>query len=280
MKIYQIVGVGLTTVMLLTACAPGREPSQTTVGTTELTSAEPAVTTVSTTVVEYQPTTPIVGGIGEKNEQYDVTNKNTTLLSVSLSLPVASITGNETLQATLAERLDAIEREIRDYIDLLGSKYKADASAGKGALTTPSVRVRFELNYFTSEAASLTYFYNETTSEGRTISYTRFCNVDLRVGSEILLSALLSEGAQEKLTAKLVEAVGETATDGLYDGQSELIADLLESSWYMTRETLSFRFSPGDLAPVNSGEISVSLDKEALADLLSSYGSALIGSRT
>ncbi len=263
--------------MLLTACAPERDATVTTSVLTELTSGEPVTTTTLLPTVDDDPVTVPMGGIGEKSERYEIKQGNRTLLSVSLILPVASITGNETLQATLTARLDERETEIRDYVEYLGEKYRADSAAGKDTLATPALQVRFSLNYFTADAAGLTYYYNETTSEGRTVSYARFSNIDLRVGSEILLSALLNEGASDTLVTKVKEAVEALGIDGLYEGQKALITDLVSSRWYMTRDLLVFCFSPGDLAPVSSGQITVELDKETLADLLSSYGSALIG---
>lgn len=275
MRIGRIVCAGLLLTLLLAACAPQKEPKQTT-ATSAVTTAVTSVTTTLGGDHEILTPTP-TGGIGEKLEQYDVmTEANEKVLSVSLRLPVATITGNDSLQETLTGRLDAIEEEIRSEIESLRQKYEADIDAGKQMLAVPSVTVRFSLNYFTSSAASLTYFYNETTSEGRTVSYARFCNIDLRAGSEILLSALLNESAGETLAGRVKDAVEQTGTAGLYDRQSERIADLLNSRWYMTRSSLTFYFSPGDLAPVSSGVISVELDKEALADLLSSYGAALI----
>lgn len=280
MKFTRIAAAGLLTVSLLSACAPeyGTNVEQTTVTTDLSTETSALTTTIQSVIGDDNTPKPVVGGIGEKTERFDSMHGKTTLLSVSLSLPVANITGNDALQQTLTQRLDAIEAEIRAYVDALTEKYEADYDADREGLATPSLQVRFALNYFTSNAASLTYFYNETTSEGRTISYTRFCNVDLRVGSEILLSALLKENASDALLAKVKEAVKNTGTAGLYDGQTELIADLASSSWYMTRDKLVFCFSAGDLAPVSSGEITVSFGKEALADLLSNYGNSLIGS--
>lgn len=276
MKIHQLIGAGLLLTMLLTACAPvGDETPVTSLTTEETTVETQATTTVQTTDNNLPIATP-VGGIGEKSEQYSITKGNKTLMNISLSLPVASTTGDQSLQETLTARLDLIEAEIRSTIDGLSQKYEADITAGREGLATPSFGVRFELNYFTSEAASLTYFYSETTSDGLSIAYTRFCNIDLRVGSEILLSALIGEGKADLLTAKLKEAVASSGIDGLYEGQDDLITDLMNSRWYLTRNSIAFRFSPGDLAPVSSGEITVSLDKAALAELLSSYGSALI----
>lgn len=280
MKICQIIGAGLLLTLLLSACAPEQgDPINTTTQASELTTEQP-ITTTGSTMGNDDPISVPTGGVGEKSERYDITQGDRTLLSVSLSLPVASITGNDDLQTKLTARLDAIEAEIRDYAEQLGEKYRADIAAGREGLATPSVRVRFELNYFTSEATALTYFYNETTSEGRIITYKRFCNIDLRVGSDILLSALLNEGANDLLIKRIGEAVKASGAVGLYEGQAELISELLNSSWYMTRDSLVFCFSPGDLAPVSSGEIEVRLDKDALADLLSSYGSALIGNES
>lgn len=281
MKFPQIILTASTICLLLSACAAEiTEPAVSTVGTTYTTAAaEPTSSTTVLTTGSDEPVQVPVGGIGEKSDRYDLTKGDQTVLSVSLSLPVASITGNEALQATLTERLDAIEAEIRSYAEHLRVKYEADMASGVEGLATPSLQVRFALNYFTSEAAGLTYFYNETTSEGRTISYSRFCNVDLRVGSEILLSALLNEGAQDKLATKISETVGQSDTVGLYAGLKDLISDLMDERWYMTRSALVFCFSPGDLAPVSSGEIQVSFDKAELTDLLSSYGSALIGEK-
>lgn len=276
MKIHHTIITALVLSLLLTACAPEKSPQETTALSTEQTSVETAPATVTQTTVMGDVIPVPMGGIGEYSEQYEVTKWGVTVLSVSLVLPVANITGNDSLQTALAERLDANEAEIRGYIDNLASKYETDLISGKTGLATPSVQVRFELNYFTADATSLTFFFNETTSEGRTVSYARFCNIDLRVGSEIRLSALLNEGGSDQLANKIKEAVEASGTDGLYAGQKDLIADLLEERWYMTRHTLEFRFSPGDLAPVSSGEITVSLDKETLAQLLNSYGGALI----
>lgn len=279
MKIHHIMISGLILPLLLTACAHERQPSDTTAYSTEQTDIQTVLTTVET-AVNTDPLPVPVGGIGETSERYDITKGDRTVLSVSLTLPVANITGNQSLQTELSERLSTYETEIRGHIDSLSAKYEADLDAGKEGLATPSLQVRFELNYFTADAISLTFFYNETTSEGRTIAYARFCNIDLRVGSEIRLSALLTEGGSGLLATKLKEAVESSQTEGLYAGQKDLITDLLEERWYMTRNSLEFRFSSGDLAPVSSGEITVSLDKEELADLLNSYGSALIDEKT
>lgn len=280
MKIQQIIGAVLLSTLLLSACAPKQDEPLSTTTSAAQTTATDVTTTVQTQGTIDPIPTPVVGGIGEKSERFEVRHDDKTVLWVTLSLPVASITGNDTLQSTLTARLDLIEAEIRDYADVLSEKYEADIEAGKQPLATPSLQVRFALNYFTAEAASLTYFYNETTSEGRTSSYTRFCNIDLRVGSEIMLSALLTEGAEAMLVNRVKDAIAEKEISGLYEGQKELISDLLGDNWYMKRDALAFRFSPGVLAPVSSGEILVEFDKDELADLLSGYGSALIGNQS
>lgn len=281
MKIHQIIILGLVGILFLSACAPDSDPPVTENSSTVSSTTEPPLSSSITSTrdpdIVDPPIVPSIGGIGEKSDRYDVVHEGKNVLSVSLSLPEASVTGNDSLQATLTARLEAIEADINGYIQALSEKYKEDILSGRDMLATPTISVRFSLNYFTSEAASLTYFYNETTSDGRVISYTRFCNVDLRVGSEIVLAALLNSGADEQLILRVRDAVRATDTVGLYEGQKELIAELLDSTWYMTTTALAFRFSPGDLAPVNSGEILVTLEKEAIADLLSSYGSALIG---
>lgn len=276
MKSPQIILTAALLCLGLSACAPEATPAVTTAQTALTTTAEPIDATTALTTGKDEPIQVPVGGIGEKSERFDYTKDEKTVLSVTLSLPVASITGDDALQSTLTGRLDAIEAEIRGYAEDLRDKYEADIASGKEGLAVPSLQVRFALNYFTSEAAGLTYFYNETTSEGITLRYSRFCNVDLRVGSEIQLSALLNEGASDTLANRISEAVGQSGTAGLYEGRKDLITDLMDERWYMTRTELVFCFGPGDLAPVSSGEILVRFDKAALADLLSSYGSALI----
>ncbi len=275
MRIRQIISVGLM-LILLSACAPNKDPAVTT-GDADLTTGDPDQTSYIATFSTSDPIEVPTGGIGEKTEQYLISQNEKSVLSVSLSLPVASITGDSSLQETLIGRLEAIETQIRQYVETLHVKYAADIAAGREGLTTPSIQVRFTLNYFTSEAASLTYLYNETTSEGRTVSYARFYNIDLRVGNEILLSALLKDGAQDTLIKNLKQAVEDTETAGLYEGQEALLSDLLNSRWYMTRTSIVFLFSPGDLAPVSSGEIRIVFDVDSLNGLLSDYGSVLIG---
>ncbi len=274
---YKLIAAGLIACCLLTACAPEKDPPVT--GEGEDTD------TVTTPVQTDEPLPPIIGpsfpgtvqsGIGEMTERYDYTEGEHTVLSVSLTLPVANIKGNDALQTTLSGRLEEVYTTLKKEIDGLYQQYLADFRAGREFLTTPSVQVRFTLHYFTAEAVSMTYLFTETASDGIVYTRSAHSNLDLRVGSEIRLSALLKDGKNDAVLAILTEKLQSAPPEGLYENAIRNLAARLDSAWYIADGSLSVYLEAGEIAPISSGSILLTLTKSELSLILSDYGNALL----
>ena len=273
---YKLIAIGLLVCALLTACAPEKDPpnTQSEDGTTELTTPDFTVNTAPVDPPQFP--SGMQSGIGEITERMSYTEGEQVILNVSLTLPVASVEGNDALQETLSERLEALHNELRQEIDLLYRQYLADYKAGRVGLTTPSVQVRFDLHYFTSEAASMTYILTETTGDGIVYTHSYHSNLDLRVGSEIRLTAMLADGKTDGLLALLQAKLTESPPEGLYDDALQNLNPLLDSSWFIADGKLSIRLEAGTVAPLSSGDILLTFTKAELSGLLSDYGNALL----
>lgn len=270
----KLIAIGLLC-CCLTACAPQNEPPVT---------DKPILTTALTSSAESNDPIPPIqppefsntpkGGIGFLTEQRDYTEGDNTVLQVTWVLPVANVEGDEVLQSTLADSLASVESELQGEVDQIYRQYLRDYQAGNSGLNTPSVLIRYNLHYFTSDAVSLTYILTETTEDGQVYVRSYHSNLDLRVGSKIQLSALLqdTDAVVELFTQKL----NDTAPDGLYDGAAELTADDLSDLWYLESGTLSVQLPAGKVAPLSSGDIILTLTEDELDGLLSEYGKALL----
>lgn len=273
---YKLIATGLLVCTVLSSCAPEKDPpdTQSEDGTTELTTPDSTVNVTPLDPPEFP--TGIQSGIGEYTEQFGYTEGEQVILNVSLTLPVANMEGNDALQTTLSRRLDALHDELRQEIDLLYQQYLSDYKAGRVGLTTPSVQVRFNLHYFTSEAASMTYILTETTGDGIVYTHSYHSNLDLRVGSEIRLTALLADGKTDRLLALLQAKLTEAPPEGLYDDALQNLDTLLDSSWFIADGKLSVRLEAGTIAPLSSGDILLTFLEAELSELLSDYGKALL----
>lgn len=272
----KLIALGLLCA-LFTACAPEQEPpapDHTTV-----------TTQVTTTLPPDDPLPPIVGpsipgglqsGIGEKTDRFSYTQEEDVLLNVTMTLPVASVEGDDTLRQTLAAQLSAVEEELQQRIELLHQQYLRDYQAGIDGLTTPSVQIRFDLHYFTTEAASLTYIFTETTRDGMVRTERYHSNLDLRVGSRIRLSALLKEDTTDGLLSMTMDKLTADSPDGLYENAQQILGAKLSSAWYITEGTLSILLEAGEIAPLSSGNILITFTEAELQGLLSDYGKALL----
>lgn len=273
---HKLIAVGLLCV-LLTACAPDQDAS--------VTEDPEESTSVTTTLNAEDSLPPIVppsfdgtvqSGIGEKTEQYRYTEGEYTVLNVSLTLPVANVEGNEALQKTLSERLDALRKDLEAEIDRLYQQYLSDYKAGREGLTTPSVQVRFELHYFTAEAVSMTYILTETTGDGMVYTHSYHSNLDLRVGSEIRLTSLLKDEKTDGLLTLLIERLKASPPEGIYENAEQILSARLDSAWYIAGGNLLILLEPGEIAPLSSQSILLTFTEAELSELLSDYGKALL----
>ena len=263
--------------LILSSCAPEREPpapEQTTV-----------TTQATTTQFTDDPLPPIIGpeipgglqsGIGEKTSRFSYKEGEEVLLNVSLSLPVASVVGDDALQQTLSAQLSAVEKDLQNRIDLLYQQYLRDYQSGIDGLTTPSVQVRFDLHYFTTEAVSMTYIFSETTRDGIVHLSRHHTNLDLRVGSEIRLLAILKEETTDGLMSLVIDKLASNSPDGLYSNAEQILESKLSSAWYITNGNLSILLDAGEIAPVSSGDILITFSESELQELLSDYGKTLL----
>lgn len=261
----------------LAGCAPAKEPFITneTAQTTGVTTTESSDETLPPIQPPNFPNTP-QGGIGKETTQYSYTEGDTTILKVSMTMPIASIVGDETLQATLESRLALVETQLQKEIDQLYRRYLQDYQAGKTGITVPSVMIRFQLNYFTAEAASMTYIFSETTWDGLVYTHLYHSNLDLRVGSTMQLSALLTDGMLSGMESIIAKKLTEQAVDGQYENALQIIMDDLDSAWYILPGYLQIHMESGKIAPISSGEVVLSFSEEELSHLLSDYGKALL----
>ena len=274
---YIRIAAGILACGMLVACAPVNErPDQ-----------QSSQTTTAATTTQAPPQTiapldrPIFPagsqcGIGEITETKSYTEGDYVILNTSLTLPVAYVEGNDRLATALNDYLNAFHKERKQEIDLLYRRYLADYQAGRKRLTTPSVRVRFELQYFTAEAVSITYRFTETTGDGVVNTHTHHTNIDLIVGAQIHLDALFTDSADEALQALLQTKLKESSVEGLYENALQNIAAILEDAWYLSDGKLIISLDAGKIAPLSSGAVKLTLTGEELSHLLSDYGKTLL----
>lgn len=273
----KLMVMGLLLSCLLTACAPANDPPS---------PVDPEKTTATTTTGITNDRIPIIippdfnqtvqGGIGETSRHYDYIEGEHTVLRVTMLLPVADIRGDDALQQTLEARLQATQNELEAEIEQLHQQYLADYRAGRDSIATPSVQVRFDVHYFTAEALSMTYVVTETTGDGMVYTHRHHSNLDLRVGSEIRLEALLAGGKIDGLLSLVQAKLEKTPPDGLYDGAMQKLQTLLNSSWYITEGKLTVCLEPGTIAPISSQSVLLTFTEAELSALLSDYGKALL----
>ena len=272
----QLITV-LLAALLLTGCAPAKLPVVTTT---------PDITTVATTTdaVE-EPLPPIQNpefpgslhsGIGRYTTQQTYTENEDVIMRVSMTLPVASIVGDKSLQTTLETRLAAIESQLKKEIDQLYKRYLSDYRAGRTGIAVPSVVVRFQLNYFTTEALSLSYIFSETTWDGLMYTHLYHSNLDLRVGSSMMLSSLMKDRPQIAMEMLIPTALTAQSIDGMYSNAAQIILDNLDELWHIAPGELHLHIEPGVIAPLSSGEVMLVFSEDQLEHLLSDYGKALI----
>ena len=267
----------LLTALSLTGCAPAKLPPVTTA---------PIYTTVATTTqIPKDPLPPIRNpefpgalhsGIGRVTTQQTYTENDDIILRVSMTLPVASIVGDKALQETLESRLLLIESRLKKEIDQLYKRYLADYQAGREGLAVPSVAIRFQLNYFTTEALSLTYILSETTWDGLVYTHLYHSNLDLRVGSSMLLSSLMKDNPKISMEGLIANALSNQSIDGLYSNATRIVLDNLDYSWHISPQQLHIHMEPGVVAPLSSGEVMLTFSENVLEHLLSDYGKELI----
>lgn len=262
---------------VFTACAPVKTKPVTneTERTTEVTTLASPEDTLQPIQPPEFPNSP-QGGIGKYTTQYNLTENDTVILKVSMTMPVASITGDDTLQATLESRLALVEDRLNSEINQLYNRYLQDYHAGHTGITVPSVMIRFQLNYFTADSASMTYFFSETTWDGLVYTHLFHYNLDLRVGSTMQLSALLNEDGFSGLERIVSDKLSQQSVEGQYDNALEIIMEKLDSAWHISPGHLHIHMESGQIAPLGSGEVMLSFSEEELSKLLSDYGKALL----
>lgn len=272
----QLITV-LLAALLLTGCAPAQLPVNTTV---------PDYTTVATTTHAVEDPLPPIqnpefpgslhSGIGRYTTQQTYTENDDVIMRVSMTLPVASIVGDKSLQTTLESRLAVIESQIENEVDELYKRYLSDYRDGREGIAVPSVVVRFQLNYFTTEALSLTYIFSETTWDGLMYTHLYHSNLDLRVGSSMMLSSLMKDKPQIAMEMLISTALATQSIDGVYSNAAQIILENLDRSWHISPGELHLHVEPGVIAPLSSGEVILVFSEEQLEHLLSDYGKALI----
>ena len=267
----------LLTALLLTGCAPAKLPTVTTA---------PVYTTIAiTTQDREEPLPPIQhpefpgvlhSGIGSATTQHTYTENDDVIFRVSMTLPVASIVGDSNLQMTLEGRLFIIESQLKKEVDQLYKRYLNDYRMGREGMAIPSVTIRFQLNYFTTDALSITYTFSETTWDGLVYTHLYHTNLDLRVGSSMLLSSLMKDRPQIAMEMLIFNALANQSIDGLYANAAQIILDELDYSWHISPGQLHIHIEPGVIAPISSGEVMLTFTEDELEHLLSDYGKALI----
>ena len=262
---------------LLSSCAPAKVPP--------ITLDTQTTTDVTTSIQSEEPLPPIYtpvfpgavqSGIGRETTQYTYKENDQTILNVSMTMPIANIAGDKTLQSTLENRLAQIETQLQKEIESLYKRYLQDFRAGREGIVTPTVTIRFQLNYFTTEALSITYIFSETTWDGLLYTHLYHSNLDLRSGSFMLLDKLLKESPQIGLEMLISNQLNEQNIGGLYPNAIQIVMDNLDKTWHISPGYLHVHMEAGVIAPLSCGEIMLVFSKAEVEHLLSEQGKALI----
>jgi len=221
---------------------------------------------------------PVLGGVMGKAEHTDYKEGEEVALSVNLLLPYAEIPDNEAVQQKVTQKLEAINDEIRSSVENISRNYINDLKNGVTHISTPSLSVSFTLCYFTEKAMSIAISMTETNSFSDTFRSCRYYNFELdSYGADITFDTLFSDRLNDNRD-KITELITEKADGcgGLYPEYRTIIAENASECFYISGESVYFRFDPYVLAPGSRGYITFELKFCDISPYLSEYGRDLL----
>ena len=220
----------------------------------------------------------VLGGVMGKAEHLDYKEGDEVALSVSLLLPYAEIPDNEAVQQKVSQKLDAINSEIRNRVDLISRNYVNDLKNGIKHLSVPSLSVNFTLCYFTEKAMSIAINMTEINASGDTYRSSEYFNFELdSYGADITFDTLFSDRLSDHRESVIGLVRDKAAGIGnLYPEYLSIIEESAPSNWFVSGESIFFRFDPYTLAPGKFGFVTFELKFTDISPYLSDYGRDLL----
>ena len=280
-NVYLYLSAVLAFTVLFASCASlVRKPNEAV--ETTLSDTTPIVTSLENTTVITTPvwSTQTGEGIIETHSGHVITNVFNTeikegdqiLIKAKMMVPEVIFYDNESLQNTVNYNLGIIRFELEHAVLAICNRYiGTDPSSN---VSMPDVVVDYKLEYFTKEAMSLKFTIIETDNNGNVYKSYKCYNIGLTTGSLIDTPTVFKDETLGEISDLIANAI---ETDGtyLFDNSKELIMKNLSTAWYISYNKLNVCFSPGVIAPVASGVITLSLEKDRFSSLLSQYGDML-----
>ena len=280
-NIYLYLCTVLASTVLFVSCASlVRKPDEA-VETTAPTTTPIVTSLETTTVITTHPWSTQTGlGIIETHSGHVITDVFNTeikdgdkvLIKAKMMIPKVVFYDNESLEKTVNYNLSVIRYELEHAVLAICNRYTgSDPSLN---ISLPDVIVDYSLEYFTKEAMSLKFTIIETDNNGNVYKSYKCYNIGLTTGSLIETPTVFKDETLSEISTLIANALEKEGTY-LFDNGKDLIMKNLATSWYISYNKLNVCFGPGEIAPVANGVITLSLEKDKFASLLSKYGEML-----
>lgn len=290
LRLIRFLASALTLPLLLSSCALiGNHPS----GTASSDTGDfpvltyPVEKVTESPIFYYFPSVLDVNihdvGVKPTDTVYEITEPDgSTLIRVSMTLPdihFVEFAENEGPEEAVGQALDATRQLFLDRIDHLSECYLSDFATGVPFFCTPQYAVSYTITDYSENRISLLYTVSETNADGL-VSRSYVCSViDLKAGFTVDLSTLFTAGISDKLLTLVNRALA-SGGYSLYSSYESTAATEIRSSWLIVPEGIAFVFSPGTIASVDQGKITILFSTDQLNELLSEYGAEMLRAGT
>ncbi len=205
-----------------------------------------------------------------KNTLTDQSGK--VLCEMRYSYPtVTSSDGSDVSE--FARELEVIASRVRLFVDTKSALYKS--GSGDDFSVPPQITGYYKVNRFSSEIFSITFVFAEIAPDA-TISETYInYNLDLLLSSRKISVDSVMNDAVGSVKSKL-QALRESGKISLLANYENMLVGLIDESWSVETEGISFKFAKGSLAPASYGDIEIFIENAELISLLSDYGRILL----
>lgn len=194
------------------------------------------------------------------------------LCEMRYSYPCASANDSSDISSFISA-LDTISGEIKNYVEKRSELYKTGSQSDFSV--PPQITGYYTVNRFSTELFSITFVFSEISPEGN-VGLTKFSyNLDLLLSSRtITIDAVLNDPI--KTVSKALLKLEDSGDLALFSNYENILAAAVNDVWHVGADRITFTFPAGKIAPMSSGEISISVKGQELVDSLSEYGKILM----